>query len=384
MLLKQGLVKKELEVAKKEQEAVALLAASDKSEESDEDFCPLDEKDDRLAKGKRKSKRLCKRAASGHGSTDVRAGLEAALAANEASLVQFVLASLDDAYDDGRQASNTQVLLCSGAGSTGPAFAIAGSVGSLAGEAALATLLASAGSDGVPVLHRGLMRCSSPAALLTRRSNCVVDERKRRAEEIASSARLQGSTLHVDTWATGAVEPTYSCSAGGLLFPVRDYAGDGAGPVSTSRALDVMAHTAGYAVLDALRPAWAQGLAERPEGGVLHEAFADLMALLVALGTPAVCGTVVAQTRCDLHAEVVAQRQQVGMADALRTRQLRQTARRWGSHEVSAMITCAVWGTIAAELAPGDSRTRRPKKKNSEALREQVESTGKALLVKGR
>eukprot|EP00727_Mastigamoeba_balamuthi_P001689 m51a1_g11517 hypothetical protein (959) ;mRNA; f:996-4379 len=93
--------------------------------------------------------------------TDVRAGLEAALAsANEASLVRFVLASLDDGGDDGRQASNTQQLLCSGANGTGPAFAIAGSVGSSASEAALATLLASAGSDGVPVPFVGALTSS--------------------------------------------------------------------------------------------------------------------------------------------------------------------------------------------------------------------------------
>eukprot|EP00727_Mastigamoeba_balamuthi_P001690 m51a1_g11518 hypothetical protein (983) ;mRNA; f:5070-10367 len=92
---------------------------------------------------------------------DVRAGLEAALAlANEASLVRFVLASLDDGGDDGRQASNTQQLLCSGANGTGPAFAIAGSVGSSASEAALATLLASAGSDGVPVPFVGALTSS--------------------------------------------------------------------------------------------------------------------------------------------------------------------------------------------------------------------------------
>eukprot|EP00727_Mastigamoeba_balamuthi_P008503 m51a1_g4275 hypothetical protein (1231) ;mRNA; r:312095-318578 len=93
--------------------------------------------------------------------TDVRAGLEAAFAsANEASLVRFVLASLDDGGDDGRQASNTQQLLCSGANGTGPAFAIAGSVGSSASEAALGTLLASAGSDGVPVPFVGALTSS--------------------------------------------------------------------------------------------------------------------------------------------------------------------------------------------------------------------------------
>eukprot|EP00727_Mastigamoeba_balamuthi_P008504 m51a1_g4276 hypothetical protein (2122) ;mRNA; r:318708-331603 len=93
--------------------------------------------------------------------TDVRAGLEAAFAsANEASLVRFVLASLDDAYDDGRQASNTQQLICSGANGTGPAFLMAGSVGSSASEAALGTLLASAGSDGVPVPFVGALTSS--------------------------------------------------------------------------------------------------------------------------------------------------------------------------------------------------------------------------------
>eukprot|EP00727_Mastigamoeba_balamuthi_P010696 m51a1_g6249 hypothetical protein (984) ;mRNA; r:63686-69052 len=101
--------------------------------------------------------------------TDVRAGLEAAFAAaNEASLVRFVLASLDDAYDEGRQASNTQALLCSGTNGTGPAFAIAGSVGSSASEAALATLLASVGSDGVPVPFIGAL--SSSEKLRTRGS----------------------------------------------------------------------------------------------------------------------------------------------------------------------------------------------------------------------
>eukprot|EP00727_Mastigamoeba_balamuthi_P009491 m51a1_g5164 putative flag-tagged protein kinase domain of mitogen-activated protein kinase kinase kinase (1148) ;mRNA; r:119099-123661 len=83
---------------------------------------------------------------------DVRAGLEAALAlANETSALKFALAALDDAYDDARQQHNVRTLLCSGAGGLGPAFAIAGTVGSSASEADLAALETSLGRDGAPV-----------------------------------------------------------------------------------------------------------------------------------------------------------------------------------------------------------------------------------------
>eukprot|EP00727_Mastigamoeba_balamuthi_P001638 m51a1_g11471 putative flag-tagged protein kinase domain of mitogen-activated protein kinase kinase kinase (1719) ;mRNA; r:4786-13054 len=83
---------------------------------------------------------------------DVRAGIRAALAiASETSSVLFELASLDDAYDPARQQQNTQTLLCTGANGLGPAFAIAGNVGSSASERVLSTLERFAGSDGVPV-----------------------------------------------------------------------------------------------------------------------------------------------------------------------------------------------------------------------------------------
>eukprot|EP00727_Mastigamoeba_balamuthi_P008658 m51a1_g4414 hypothetical protein (771) ;mRNA; r:8-2637 len=91
-----------------------------------------------------------------HSGLDVRAGIEAAFAAaNETSLLRFVLSSLDDAYDNTRQRQNTQALLCTGANGLGPAFAITGNVGSSASEAALAVVLASQGSDGVPVPYVG-------------------------------------------------------------------------------------------------------------------------------------------------------------------------------------------------------------------------------------
>eukprot|EP00727_Mastigamoeba_balamuthi_P008482 m51a1_g4256 hypothetical protein (1543) ;mRNA; f:222420-231623 len=80
--------------------------------------------------------------------------------ANETMPLKFALASLDDAYDDARQQSNVEQLLCTGANGMGPAFAIAGSVGSSASEAALKVLLSSAGSDGVPVPFVGSLASS--------------------------------------------------------------------------------------------------------------------------------------------------------------------------------------------------------------------------------
>eukprot|EP00727_Mastigamoeba_balamuthi_P008666 m51a1_g4421 putative ras-related gtp-binding protein (2116) ;mRNA; r:17591-32413 len=98
---------------------------------------------------------------SGAGGLGVRAGLEAALAlANETSALKFVLAALDDAYDDARQLQNVRTLLCSGAGGLGPAFAIAGTVGSSESEADLAALEISLGSDGAPVPFVGALTSS--------------------------------------------------------------------------------------------------------------------------------------------------------------------------------------------------------------------------------
>eukprot|EP00727_Mastigamoeba_balamuthi_P001578 m51a1_g11417 hypothetical protein (716) ;mRNA; r:4544-9569 len=166
----------------------------------------------------------------------------------------------------------------------------------------------------------------------------------------------------------GMSQPSYSRTAGGLLFPIYKPPGDGAETVSTSRAFDVVAHTASYAILDALRPEWAEGLKSSPEGGVLHEAFADLMTILAQLSSPAVCGSVVAQTRCDLRAANVAGRLQSSMADALGVCAMRsacstltaldvwdadgrprETTR--SSREVSAMITSAAYGAIATAFS---------------------------------
>eukprot|EP00727_Mastigamoeba_balamuthi_P010747 m51a1_g6295 hypothetical protein (535) ;mRNA; r:277286-278970 len=89
---------------------------------------------------------------------DMRAGIEAAFAlANETSTVKFALASLDDAYDDERQKLNVEQLLCTGASGMGPAFAIAGTVGSTASEAALRAMTASVRAGVAPVPYIGAL-----------------------------------------------------------------------------------------------------------------------------------------------------------------------------------------------------------------------------------
>eukprot|EP00727_Mastigamoeba_balamuthi_P010772 m51a1_g6317 hypothetical protein (903) ;mRNA; r:341508-344739 len=89
---------------------------------------------------------------------DMRAGMEAALAlANETSPIKFALASLDDAYDAARQKLNVEQLLCEGAGGMGPAFAIAGTVGSAASEAALVAMAASVRAGEAPVPFVGAL-----------------------------------------------------------------------------------------------------------------------------------------------------------------------------------------------------------------------------------
>eukprot|EP00727_Mastigamoeba_balamuthi_P000431 m51a1_g10385 hypothetical protein (1731) ;mRNA; f:78140-88176 len=215
----------------------------------------------------------------------------------------------------------------------------------------------------------------------------ALDEGRSGGPQASRGLRWQvGSRLLVDTRSRDVEQPQYSRGAGGLLFPVRACRGDRAGPVSTSRALEAVAHTAGYAVLDALRPAWADHIRDRPEGGVLHEAFADLAGLLVGLGASAVGGTAVAQTRCDVRAGGVARRQQPGVSDTLGTNAVlsacstltardvwspqtglpRVAARRWSSRDLSAMVTSAVWSAVSSELArrchgtTGDARPSRP------------------------
>jgi len=70
--------------------------------------------------------------------------------------------------------------------------------------------------------------------------------------------------------------------------------------IFTCRSLDIVAHEAGHAVLDGLKPGWL-GLGNPPQTGGLHESFGDLSAIFLALSQLDQVEAVVAQTKANLH-----------------------------------------------------------------------------------
>jgi hypothetical protein len=69
--------------------------------------------------------------------------------------------------------------------------------------------------------------------------------------------------------------------------------------IFTCRSLDIVAHEAGHAVLDGLKPAWIS--ASNPQTGGLHESFGDLTAIFLALSQFDQVEAVIAQTKGNLH-----------------------------------------------------------------------------------
>jgi hypothetical protein len=65
------------------------------------------------------------------------------------------------------------------------------------------------------------------------------------------------------------------------------------------RSLDIVAHEAGHAVLDALKPTLYA--VKDGQAGALHEAFGDLTALFAILDQLDMCEDIVAETKCDLR-----------------------------------------------------------------------------------
>ncbi len=73
-------------------------------------------------------------------------------------------------------------------------------------------------------------------------------------------------------------------------------------PVYTCRSLDIVAHEAGHAILDGLKPGWL-GLGNPPQTGGLHESFGDLSAIFLALSQLDQIDAFVAITKANLHAK---------------------------------------------------------------------------------
>lgn len=93
----------------------------------------------------------------------------------------------------------------------------------------------------------------------------------------------------------------YSRSARGLRFG--DFMRPGSSPplrVYTCRSADIVSHQTGHAILDGLKPNWMLS-ACAPQTGALHEAFADLTAIFLALSEFDQVETIIAQTRANLQ-----------------------------------------------------------------------------------
>jgi len=70
--------------------------------------------------------------------------------------------------------------------------------------------------------------------------------------------------------------------------------------IFTCRSLDIVAHEAGHAILDGLKPGWL-GPGNPPQTGALHESFGDLTAIFLTLSQFDQVEAVIAQTKADLH-----------------------------------------------------------------------------------
>lgn len=70
--------------------------------------------------------------------------------------------------------------------------------------------------------------------------------------------------------------------------------------VYTVRSFDIVAHEAGHAVLDSLKPGWI-GASSNPQTGALHEAFGDILAIFAALSQLDQVEALIVQTKGNLH-----------------------------------------------------------------------------------
>jgi len=68
----------------------------------------------------------------------------------------------------------------------------------------------------------------------------------------------------------------------------------------TCRSLDIVAHETGHAILDGIKPNWITS-DNLPQTGALHESFADLTAIFLALAQMDQVEAIIAQTKANLH-----------------------------------------------------------------------------------
>lgn len=74
--------------------------------------------------------------------------------------------------------------------------------------------------------------------------------------------------------------------------------------VFTCRSLDIVAHEAGHAILDGLKPGWFSSFSPTQTGG-LHEAFGDLTSIFLILSQLDLVEYIIAETKSDLHQKTI-------------------------------------------------------------------------------
>lgn len=112
-----------------------------------------------------------------------------------------------------------------------------------------------------------------------------------------------GNTDHIMVFPRAGVTANafYSRTAKALKFFFFTPQGS-ANQVFTCRSMDIVAHEAGHAILDGLKPGWLSN-GSPPQTGGLHESFGDLVAMFLALSQLDQAEAVMALSRNNLHAK---------------------------------------------------------------------------------
>lgn len=112
-----------------------------------------------------------------------------------------------------------------------------------------------------------------------------------------------GNTDHITVFPRAGVTANafYSRTAKALKFFFFTPQGS-PNQVFTCRSLDIVAHEAGHAILDGLKPGWLSN-GSPPQTGGLHESFGDLVAMFLALSQLDQAEAVMALSRNNLHAK---------------------------------------------------------------------------------
>jgi len=127
----------------------------------------------------------------------------------------------------------------------------------------------------------------------------------------------------------------------------------GSSQIFTCRSLDIVAHEAGHAILDGLKPNWIT--APNPQTGGLHESFGDLSAIFLALSQLDQVEAIIAQTKGNLHNKTFLSdlAEQFGLAlgrpNGLRNADNDLTLSQVGNevHAISQVFTGAIYDILA-------------------------------------